>query len=76
MVVRGRKRLIRCLRKEGTGDDGEVWKENMIPTEVKRELFDRVAIPTVVYGSKIWSLSAQDRRKIEVFEMMSFRNVA
>ena len=31
-------------------------------------------IPTVVYGSKTWSLSAQKRRKIEVLEMMYLRN--
>ena len=30
----------------------------------------RVAISTVVYGSEIWSLSVQEKRKIEVFEMM------
>ena len=32
-------------------------------------------IPTVVYGSEIWSLSAQERRKIEVFEMVCLRNI-
>ena len=32
------------------------WKENMICREVKRELFERVVIPTVIYGSETWSL--------------------
>ena len=32
-------------------------------------------ISTVVYGSESWSLSAKERRKIEVFEMMCLRNV-
>ena len=32
-------------------------------------------IPTAVYASKTWSLSAQEKRKIEVFEMMSLRNI-
>ena len=45
------------------GDDGE---GNIISTEVKRELYERGVIPVVVYGSVIWSLSAQERRKIEV----------
>ena len=53
----------------------KLWKENMIFREVKRELYERVVIPTVVYGSETWSLSAQERRKIEVFEMMCLRNI-
>ena len=32
-------------------------------------------ISTVVYGSEAWSLSAQERRKIEAFEMMCLRNI-
>ena len=53
----------------------KLLKENMISREVKRELYERVATPTVVYGSETWSLSAQERRKIEVFEMMCLRNI-
>ena len=47
----------------------------MIAREVKWELCEKVVIPTVVYGSETWSLSAQERRKIEVFEMMCLRNI-
>ena len=57
------------------GTMAKVWKESMIPREIKRELYERVVIPTVVYGSKTWALSAQERRKIEVFEMMCLRNI-
>ena len=32
-------------------------------------------ISTVVYGSETWSLSAQERRDIEVFEMVCLKNV-
>ena len=32
-------------------------------------------IPTVVYSSETWSLSAQDGRKIEVFEMICLRKI-
>ena len=42
----------------------KLWKENMISREIKRELYERVVILTVVYGSETWSLSAQERRKI------------
>ena len=47
----------------------------MISREVKRELYERVVIPTVVYGSETWLLSAQERRKLQVFEMMCLSNI-
>ena len=47
-----------------------MWKENMIYREVKRELYERVEIPNVVYGPETGPLSAQERRKIKVFKMM------
>ena len=54
-VLKGRK-VLESMAK--------LLKENMISREVKRELYERVVIPTVVYGSETWSLSAQERRKI------------
>ena len=30
--------------------NAKLWKENMISREVKRELYERVVIPTVFYG--------------------------
>ena len=38
----------------------------MIPREVKRDLYDKVVIPTLVYGSETWPLSGQERSKIVV----------
>ena len=58
------------------GDDlDELWKEDIISREVKRESYGRLVIPTVVYGSETWSLSAEERRNIEVYEMMRWRNM-
>ena len=37
----------------------KLWKGNMISREIKRDLYERIVIPTVVYGSETWSLSAQ-----------------
>ena len=36
----------------------------MIPREVKRDLYDKVVIPTLVYGFETWPLSGQERSKI------------
>ena len=57
------------------GTIAKLWKGNMISREIKRELFEMVAIPTVVYASETWSLSAQEKRNIEVFEMMCLRHI-
>ena len=40
-VLEGRKVL---------GTLAKLWKENTISREVKRDLYERVGIPTVVYG--------------------------
>ena len=53
----------------------KLWEKNMICREIKRELYERVVIPTVVYGSETCSLSAQERIKIEVFEVMCLRYI-
>ena len=53
----------------------KLWKNKVISREVKLEIYERVVIPTVVYGSETWSLSAQERSRIEVFEMMCLRNI-
>ena len=47
----------------------------MISRELKRKLYEKLVIPTVVYGSETWSLNAQERKKIEVFEMMCLNNI-
>ena len=45
------------------------WKED-ISRKVRKELYKRIMIPSVVYSSEVLSLSAQKRRKIEVFEVL------
>ena len=37
--------------------------------EVKSELYERVVIPIILYGSEPWRFSVQEKRKTEVFEM-------
>ena len=46
----------------------------MTSEEVKMDLYERVAITVMMYGSETWLLSAQKRRKIETFEKMCLSN--
>ena len=76
VCFRGRKWLIEYLREERVWETmAKLWKESIISSEVKRELYERVVIPTVVYGSETWVLSTQWRRKIEIFEMVCLKNI-
>ena len=54
---------------------GKLWKENMISRELKKDLLEKVVIPTGVHGSEAWLLNTQKRRKIEMFEMMCLRSI-
>ena len=47
MLSGGRKKAAR--RKKAMEDDGEMGKEN-ISREVKRDLYERLVIPIVVYN--------------------------
>ena len=33
--------------------------------KVKRDLYERVVMATVVYGYEMWSLSGQERKKVK-----------
>ena len=53
----------------------KLWKEDIISRDIKRELYERVLTPSVAYYSETWSLSAEERSKIEVVEIMCLRNI-
>ena len=43
---------------------------------VKRELYERVIVPTVTYGSELWGMRVAERQKVNVFEMKCLRSMA
>ena len=56
MVVGGEEMTHMVFKRRKTwGSMAKLWKENMIFREVKREFYERVMIPTLVYGSETWS---------------------
>ena len=68
------KWLIGCLEEERYRGRRQSYRNNMMSRE-ENKLYEKVLIAVVVYGHRTWSLSAQDRRKIEVFEIMCLRNI-
>ena len=61
--------------KKVQGTMAKLWKESIIIREVKRELYERVVIPAVVYGSETMSLSVRERGKLKVFDMRCLRRI-
>ena len=42
---------------------------------VKRVLYKKVIVPTVIYGSESWGMKENKRRKLNVFEMKCLRSM-
>ena len=42
---------------------------------VKRELFERIVVPTVMHGSESWGMKVKEREKLDVAEMKCLRTM-
>ena len=42
---------------------------------VKKVLYEKVVVPTVMYGSESWGIKATEKQKLNVFEMKCLRSV-
>ena len=43
---------------------------------VKRVLYEKMVVPTVMYGSECWGMKVGERQKLNVFEMKCLRSMA
>ena len=53
----------------------KVWNERNVTLEVKRELYERIVVPTVMYGSETWAMRAEEKNKLDVTEMNCLRSI-
>ena len=53
----------------------EVWKGGELSRRVKKYMFERICIPTVLYGCETWVLNRRMKKKLEVYEMKGLRAV-
>ena len=42
---------------------------------VKKVLYEKVVVPTVMYGSESWGMKVNERQKLNVFEMKCLRSM-
>ena len=43
--------------------------------KIMRELYERIVVPTVMYGSESWSMKVEERDKLDVSEMKCLRSM-
>ena len=53
-----------------------VMKNRGLGINVKRVLYEKVIVPTVMYGSELWGMKVTERQKLNVFEMKCLRSMA
>jgi hypothetical protein len=51
-----------------------MWKRR-VSRDAKRSMYEAIVVPTLLYGSEVWSTSAEDRRRMGVMEMKCMRDI-
>ena len=52
-----------------------VMKNRRLGMNVKKVLYEKVVVPTVMYGSESWGMKVTERQKLNVFEMKCLRSM-
>ena len=52
-----------------------LWKNRGMSIEAKMCMWESIVVPTVLYGSESWVLSAEERQRLNVFDMRCLRRV-
>ena len=52
-----------------------IIKNRGLGMDVKRALYEKVIVPTVMYGSELWGMKERVRQKLNVFEMRCLRSM-
>ena len=52
-----------------------VMKNRTLDMNIKKVLYEKVVVPTVMYGSELWGLKVSERQKLNVFEMRCLRSM-
>merc|ERR1712074_59765 len=53
----------------------KMWKSRSLSVDLKRELYERIVVPTVMYGSESWGMKVEERGKLDVAEMKCLRSM-
>ena len=56
-----------------SGAMSRIWKVGSFGINVKRITYEKIVVPTVVYGAETWCLNAREKRRLNVIEMKCLR---
>ena len=57
------------------GAVNKVFKSRNVGLNVKKCMYERVVVPTALYGAETWGLRESERKKLNVFEMRCLRSM-
>ena len=52
-----------------------VWKNRNVSMETKRSMYERIVVPTALYGSEAWVLENKVKNRMDVAEMSCLRSM-
>ena len=58
-----------------SGAMNRIWKARSLSINVKRMMYERIVVPTVLYGAETWSLNVREKKRLNVMEMKCLRNI-
>jgi hypothetical protein len=59
-----------------TGIINNVSKPNQVQKSSRMKIYNTLAIPTLIYGSEIWTLTQEDKSRLKASEMKFLRRTA
>lgn len=54
----------------------KVWKRRHVSREAKVGMYEGIIEPSLLYGSEVWVLNTQERRRVEAVEMNCLRSIS
>ena len=61
------RRVAGCVQK--------IWKRSGVSMEAKVGMYERIVEPTLLYGSEVWMLNTNERKKVEAVENNCLRSI-
>ena len=58
-----------------SGAMSRLWKVRSVGVNVKKMMYERIVVPTVLYGAETWGLNVREKRRLDVMEMKCLRSM-
>ena len=52
-----------------------LWQNRSMSRQTKVKIYESIVVPSMIYGSETWNMSAGDQARLEVVEMKYLRSI-